>query len=131
MPSMRVAFAGTFAARLEPDVHAYLATPCDVVVADEVAIVSRLADVDVLVTMAFTAEMAGAAKRLKLVQVPGAGLDRIDRAALAPETWLANAYGHETGIAEYVIGAMLTMTDRKSTRLNSSHSRASRMPSSA
>ena len=110
MPSMRVAFAGTFAARLEPDVHAYLATPCDVVVADEVAIVSRLADVDVLVTMAFTAGMAGAAKRLKLVQVPGAGLDRIDRAALAPETWLANAYGHETGIAEYVIGAMLTMT---------------------
>jgi phosphoglycerate dehydrogenase-like enzyme len=51
--------------------------------------------------------MGRAARRLKLVQVPGAGLDRIDRTALPPGTLLANAYGHETGIAEYVIGAML------------------------
>ncbi len=51
---------------------------------------------------------AGAfAARLKLVQVPGAGLDRIERSALPTGTWLANAYGHETGIAEYVIGAMV------------------------
>jgi hypothetical protein len=38
--------------------------------------------------------------------VPGAGVDRIDRAALPPGAVLANAYGRETGIAEYVIGAM-------------------------
>ena len=44
---------------------------------------------------------------MKLVQVPGAGIDRIDRAALPAGTLLANAYGHEAGIAEYVIGAML------------------------
>jgi len=37
--------------------------------------------------------MGAAAKRLKLVQVPGASL--------------ANAYGHEVGVAEYVVGAML------------------------
>jgi phosphoglycerate dehydrogenase-like enzyme len=42
--------------------------------------------------------------------VPGAGLDRIDRAALPRGAWLANAYGHEIGIAEYVIGAMLALT---------------------
>jgi len=42
--------------------------------------------------------------------VPGAGLDRIDRAALPASTWLANVYGHEIGIAEYVIGAMLALT---------------------
>jgi phosphoglycerate dehydrogenase-like enzyme len=60
--------------------------------------------------MALTAEMGRAATRLKLVQVPGAGLDRIDRSALPPATMLANAYGHETGIAEYVIGALLTLT---------------------
>src|SRR5207253_4839756 len=53
---------------------------------------------------------AAAARRLKLVQVPGAGLDRIDRSALPAGVWLANAYGHETGIAEYVIGAMLAWT---------------------
>src|SRR2546428_4644616 len=110
-PAMiRVAFAGTFAARLEYRVRARMAIPCDIVVADEVEIVSRLPDVDVLVTLAFTREMAAATRRLKLVQVPGAGLDRIDRSALPAGVWLANAYGHETGIAEYVIGAMLAWT---------------------
>jgi phosphoglycerate dehydrogenase-like enzyme len=54
--------------------------------------------------------MAQAAPRLRLVQVPGAGLDRIDRGALGPGTALANAYGHDVGIAEYVIGAMLALT---------------------
>ena len=45
--------------------------PFDVVVDDEHGIVSRLADVDVLVTMAFSAEMGAACRQLKLVQVPG------------------------------------------------------------
>jgi phosphoglycerate dehydrogenase-like enzyme len=60
--------------------------------------------------MALTAEMGRAAARLKLVQVPGAGLDRIDGSALPPGAMLANAYGHEAGIAEYVIGAILALT---------------------
>jgi phosphoglycerate dehydrogenase-like enzyme len=105
-----VAFAGTFSASLEPRVRAHLGVPCDVTVADESGIVSKLSDVDVLVSMAFTRAMGDAAPRLKLVQVPGAGLDRIDRAALPAGAWLANAYGHETGIAEYVLGAMLALT---------------------
>jgi len=87
-----------------------LGLPCEVVVDDEAGIVGKLGDVDVLVTMAFTREMGAAARRLKLVQVPGAGLERIDRAALPAGTALANAYGHEAGIAEYVLGAMLTLT---------------------
>lgn len=107
---MKVAFAGTFAARLEERVRAHLAIPCDVIVDDEKGIVARLPEADVLVTLAFTREMGAAARRLKLVQVPGAGLDRIDRSALPAGTWLANAYGHEVGIAEYVIGGMLAWT---------------------
>ena len=113
----RVAFAGTFSATLEQPVRTHLAIPCDVIVGDEAGIVPRLSDVDVLITLGFTREMGLAAKRLKLVQVPGAGLDRIDRSALPKGTWLANAYGHEVGIAEYVIGAMLAMT-REFTRLD-------------
>jgi len=105
-----VAFAGTFSASLESRVRARLAVPCEVSVADESAIVSSLGKVDVLVTMAFTPAMGAAATRLKLLQVPGAGLDRIDRAALPAGAWLANAYGHEIGIAEYVLGAMLALT---------------------
>ena len=118
-PPLRVAFAGAFAARLEAPVRSHLDVPCDVIVDDERGIVSRLADVDVLVTMAFTPEMAAACRRLKLVQVPGAGLDRIERAAVPAGTHLANAYGHDVGIAEYVIGAMLALT-RSFSRLDAS-----------
>jgi phosphoglycerate dehydrogenase-like enzyme len=107
---LRVAFAGTFARSIEGRVRAHLELPCDIVAVDEAGVVPKVSDVDVLVTMVFTAEMAAAAPRLRLIQVPGAGLDRIDRAALPPGAWLANVHGHETGIAEYVMGAMLTLT---------------------
>ena len=107
---MRAAFAGVFAAHVADRVRARLRIPCEVALVDDREIVAGLGDVDVLVTMAFTREMAAAAPRLRLVQVPGAGLDRIDRTALGPGTALANAYGHDTGIAEYVLGAMLALS---------------------
>lgn len=107
---MKVAFAGAFAARLADPVKARLAVPCEVIADDEAAILPRLADADVIVSMRFTAAMAEAAPRLRLVQVPGAGLDRIDQTALRPGTKLANAYGHEVGIAEYVLGAMIAQS---------------------
>ena len=107
---MKVAFAGVFAGQVVDRVRARLRIPCEVTLTDDRETVARLGDIDVLVSMAFTREMAAAAPRLRLVQVPGAGLDRIDRGALAPGTALANAYGHDVGIAEYVIGAMLAVT---------------------
>jgi phosphoglycerate dehydrogenase-like enzyme len=116
---VKVAFAGSFATQIAEPVRARLALPCDVIIGDEVAIIPQLADVDVLVSMGFTARMAEAAPRLRLVQVPGAGLDRIDRGALRPGTQLANAYGHEAGIAEYIIGAMIALT-RSFSRLDAS-----------
>ena len=106
---LRVAFAGVFASHVIDRVRARLRVPCEVIAGDEREILPRLGDVDVLVGMGFTREMAEAAPRLRLVQVPGAGLDRIDRGALGPGTALANAYGHDVGIAEYVIGAMLAV----------------------
>ena len=104
---MKIAFAGSFAARLVEPVRARMSIPCEVIVNDEVGIIPQLAGADVLVTMGFSGEMAKAAPGLRLVQVPGAGLDRIDRTALGSNTHLANAYGHEAGIAEYVFGAMI------------------------
>jgi phosphoglycerate dehydrogenase-like enzyme len=114
---LRVVVAGTFAASLEQPIRRHLATPCDIVVSDDNGIVPLLADADVLVTMALTREMGRHATRLKLVQVPGAGLDRIDRTAMPAGAALANVYGHETGIAEYAIGAMLALT-REFSRLD-------------
>ncbi len=108
---MKVAFAGAFAARLVEPVRARLAMPCELIADDdEASILPRLADADVLVSMGFTAAMAAAAPRLQLVQVPGAGLDRVERSAVRAGIHLANAYGHEAGIAEYAVGAMIALT---------------------
>jgi len=98
---LRVALVGTIALSLEAAIRRHLTIPCEVV---------GLADSDVLVTMMLTHEMVRASSRLKLVQVPGAGLDRIERSAVPRGAWLANVYGHENGIADYVIGAMLALT---------------------
>src|SRR5687768_11646820 len=115
----RVAFAGSFAGPLEPLVRPLLTLPCETLQADDNTILAHLAEIDVLVTLGFTAAMGKAAgPRLKLVQLPAAGLDRVDRAALPAGTMLANAYGHEIGIAEFVMGAMLALT-RDFSRLDS------------
>jgi phosphoglycerate dehydrogenase-like enzyme len=107
---MLVAFVGNFAATFVPVVQRHLSVACELIAGDEAAVASRLGEAEVLVTLALSAELAGQARRLRLVQVPGAGLDRIDRRALPPEVLLANAYGHETAIAEYVFGAMIALT---------------------
>jgi phosphoglycerate dehydrogenase-like enzyme len=94
---------------MEP-VRAHLSIPCTLIADDEAGILPRLADADVLISMGFTPAMAAAGPGLRLIQVPGAGLDRIDRGALKPGMHLANVYGHEAGIAEYVIGTMIALT---------------------
>lgn len=108
---MKIAFAGSFAVRLAEPVRARLAIACEMIADDdEERITPRLADTDVLVSMSFSKQMAEAGAHLRLIQVPGAGLDRIDRSALRPGLHLANAYGHEAGMAEYVIGAMIALS---------------------
>jgi phosphoglycerate dehydrogenase-like enzyme len=104
---LRVGFAGSFSAHFADRVRAHLDVPCEVAQIDDAAILDRLPELDVVVPLAFTREMGVAARRLRLVQTPGAGVDRIDQAAIPPGAWLCNAYGHETGIAEYVMGGML------------------------
>lgn len=108
MPTIGI--VGTFAASLEGAISQNLTIPCEVVVSDERGIIPRLHEMDVLVTMVLTREMGRACTRLSLVQVPGAGLDLIDRSAIPSGALLANVHGHENGIAEYVIGAMLALT---------------------
>jgi phosphoglycerate dehydrogenase-like enzyme len=107
---LRVAFVGALSASFAESVRARLSVPCDILLTEEAGVLSLLPDVDVLVTLVFTPAMGAAARRLRLVQVPGAGLDRIDRAALPATAALANVHGHEIGIAEYVLGAMLAMS---------------------
>ena len=98
-PALRVAFVGATPAGLANRVRPHLKTECEFVLAGEKGVVGVLPDVDVLVTFVFTREMGAAARRLKLLQVPGAGLDRIGRSSIPEGSRLANAYGHENGIA--------------------------------
>jgi phosphoglycerate dehydrogenase-like enzyme len=64
---------------------------------------------DVLMASRFSAA-DGARFRFRLLQLPGAGLDKIDLAAVPPAATVCNAYEHEGPIAEYVLAAMLDAT---------------------
>jgi len=110
MQVMKAAFAGSFAMRLAEPVRRRLGVRCEIVTGDETAILDQLGDAEVLVSMGFSKEMAAAGTRLRLVQVPGAGLDRVDCSQFRPGLALANAFGHEAGIAEYIFGAMIALT---------------------
>lgn len=107
---LRVAFLGALSSSFADRVRAHLTEPCDIIHIDEQEAVVRLPELDVLVTLLFTRAMGAAARRLRLIQVPGAGLDRIDRSAIPSGASLANVHGHETGIAEFVIGAMVALS---------------------
>jgi phosphoglycerate dehydrogenase-like enzyme len=107
---MKVAFEGGFSKTLVEAVRQRLSIPCEIIAGDEDALLAELSDVEVLVSMAFSSRIAEAAPSLRLVQVPGAGLDRVDTSALGPRVALANVHGHGSGIAEYVIGAMIALT---------------------
>jgi phosphoglycerate dehydrogenase-like enzyme len=107
---LRVAFLGPLPSSFAERVRAHLTVPCDFVHAGEPDALDALSAVEVLVTLVFTREMGAAAKRLRLIQVPGAGLDRIDRAAIPPGVALSTVHGHEAGIAEYVLGAIIGLS---------------------
>jgi phosphoglycerate dehydrogenase-like enzyme len=68
-----------------------------------------LRDAEVYVGSRFTAEMAEKAEKLRLIHVAGAGTDKVDFAALAPDVLVANTFHHERSIAEYVVAAAVML----------------------
>ncbi|WP_329001946.1 2-hydroxyacid dehydrogenase [Kribbella sp. NBC_00709] len=68
-------------------------------------LLDALKTADVLVGPAFTEEMAAAAPNLKLVQVAGAGTDRVTTSVVP----VANTYHHEDSIAEYIVWALIAL----------------------
>lgn len=61
---------------------------------------------DALLTGAFH-KTVGQARRLKLINIPFAGVEWLDPALLPPGCLVCNAAGHESTMAEYVLGALL------------------------
>ncbi|MER7249207.1 2-hydroxyacid dehydrogenase [Kribbella sp. NPDC000426] len=68
-------------------------------------LLASLKSADVLVGPAFDQEMADAAPGLRLVQVAGAGTDRVT----ADGVPVANTYHHEDSIAEYIVWALIAL----------------------
>ena len=69
----------------------------------------ELRDADVYVGSRFTAAMANAAEKLRLIHIAGAGTDKVEFDALAPDTLVANTFHHEQSIAEYVVAAAVML----------------------
>jgi phosphoglycerate dehydrogenase-like enzyme len=67
------------------------------------------AGAEVLITLAFDGGMP-AMPQLRLIQLPVAGLDQVDLAAVPAGVPVCNVFEHELGIAEYVLAAMLHLT---------------------
>lgn len=107
---MKVILVGE-AAEHEADLRPHLERPLDVVAlpADAAADTAHddvIASDDVVVSLRWR-RRADQAPPLRLLHVPGAGLDGIDLAALRPETTVANVFEHETPIAEFVLARLL------------------------
>lgn len=69
----------------------------------------RLRDAEVFVGGRFTAEMADAAEKLRLVHVAGAGTDRVAFDALGADVLVANTFHHERSIAEFILAAAIML----------------------
>lgn len=103
------------AAAYENAVRERLETPWRLTVlpdpAGPAAVAAALGRADAVVTTRLDRSMP-LGPRVRLVQVGGAGLDAIDLEAVPAEAWLCNAFGHEDGMAEYVILAILAWRHR-------------------
>jgi len=70
------------------------------------ALAAALAQADVFISMVWTRDFPPA-PQLKLLQLPGTGIDGVDLAAVPPGVAVCNCYGHAEAMAEYTLLAML------------------------
>ncbi len=105
------AFAASQSGRIAPVIESDLAIEVVDDDRDLQRVAAALDDADIVITDAWTGDMPPA-PRLKLVQLPVAGTDRIELATLPPGVTVCNAFGHEAAMAEYAVMAMLVWSHR-------------------
>jgi phosphoglycerate dehydrogenase-like enzyme len=71
--------------------------------ADREGAKAAVAQADAVVAINFESDLAAAATKLKMIHVPGAGIDAFKREAIPKGCVLCNCYEHEGPIAEYVM----------------------------
>jgi len=105
--TMKLVVAAHFPEEQRPWLEDHLAGPWQVVAAPGGAnLAQALADADACVSMSWDGARPPA-PRLRLLQLPGAGLDLVDWAAVPAQAAVCNVFEHEIGMAEYVLLAML------------------------
>jgi len=107
---MKIAFHGANAETFLPGFADLLEAPQDLILLSDGLTApgeaEALASADMVIGVKYAAGMPVLSARL--YQVPGAGYDGIDLAALPASTTLCNVFGHEVAIAEYVMAALLS-----------------------
>lgn len=110
---MKALLAGEYIAALAEPIRGAVATPWEILALPddgEEHLRAALPAADALVTSWFSVALAPHAQRLRLIQVFGAGYERVELAAVPPGCSVCNCFEHEHGIAEYVIMAMLVLS---------------------
>ena len=111
---MKAVFLGTLAASQAAPITGFITAAVDTEVVDagdRPRVAAALADADILLTGAWR-QGSPPAPKLRLLQVPLAGTDGIDIAALPKGVTLCNAYGHEAALGEFAVMMMLAWRHR-------------------
>jgi phosphoglycerate dehydrogenase-like enzyme len=111
---LKVVLAGKVAAKAANDLRALIKIPKTIlpfpVNREDPGMLRALATADVAVGHFFTEGMTRAARNLKLLQAPNAGIDAFRTELLSPRTSVANAFFHGPAIAEYVVMMALALS---------------------
>jgi phosphoglycerate dehydrogenase-like enzyme len=113
-PHLKVLLVGKVAAKGRKFLQARLQAPARIypfpVAHETPKLLKKLADAEVAVGNFFTPRMANAAKNLKLLQAPNAGVDAFCLNELSPRITVTNAYFHGPAVAEYVVMTILMLS---------------------
>lgn len=108
--SLKIVFHGDNAANFRPGIENLLNHPHQIISLSQGIDLSgekeHFESADVVVGVALNQSMP-TPRNMKLLHAPAAGTDSIDRACLPPHAKLANCFGHEYAISEYVMAALL------------------------
>ena len=85
---MKILLIGAFASAGRPLLERFLQTPCNILSfpgrLDEDLVLAEIEDADVVVGAPFTKQMSEKAKKLRLIQNTGIGIDRYDLSNFPP-----------------------------------------------
>ena len=111
--ALRVAVIGPHMGEWIPLLRSLLTTPVEIIWVssyEEEEVTRAVPDVDVVITASFTPAMGRACRRARLVQMPGAGYDKIHPDSIPPGALFANCYEHENAMAEWVLMMCLALS---------------------